>query len=485
MSACAVWICFRNGWIEWYGDAEAHLNIARRILDSQTPGYDQLGTPWLPLPHLLMLPFARYDALWFSGLAGAIPSAICFVIGGTFFFAAVRRIFESTAAAVAATAVLALNPNLLYLQSTPMSEPVFLMAIAALLYCTVRGWAAAAGIAALAATMTRYDGWFLLPFVALYFLNRKSWRAALVFSLIAGAGPLYWMGHNWWLTGDALYFFRGPGSASAIQGDAYYPGKQNWRLAFLYFRTAAQLCAGPVLAILALAGAVAALFRRAFWPLLLLALPPIFYIWSLHSSGTPIFVPTLWPNSYYNTRYGLAALPLLAFAAGALVALWDRPSGLPGLRLITAAVIIAAVFPWLLHPQPETWVTWAESRANSTGRRAWTAEAAAFLKPQFRPGSGIISSSGDDFAGIYRYLEIPLSETFSVSNGLVWEATVRRPELWLSQEWAVVKRGDQVDKAIARAAEFGIRYQLEKVITKKDEPVIEIYRRIGASHGPA
>ena len=72
---------------------------------------------------------------------------------------------------------------------------------------------------------------------------------------------------------------------------------------------------------------------------------------------------------------------------------------------------------------------------------------------------------------------IPLRETFSVSNGLPWEATVRRPELWLSQEWAVVKRGDQVDEAIARAARFGIRYQLEKVIIEKDEPVIEIYRR--------
>jgi hypothetical protein len=78
-----------------------------------------------------------------------------------------------------------------------------------------------------------------------------------------------------------------------------------------------------------------------------------------------------------------------------------------------------------------------------------------------------------------------LRETFSICNGLLWEATVRRPELWLTQEWAVVKRGDPVDQAIARAAHFGIRYQLEKVIEKKDEPVIEIYRRIGGMHGPA
>ena len=172
----------------------------------------------------------------------------------------------------------------------------------------------------------------------------------------------------------------------------------------------------------------------------------------------------MWPHSYYNTRYGLAALPLFAFAAGALVAMWGRSPGLPDwLRSATAALVIAAgTVYWASHPGPENWVTWAESRANSTGRRAWTTEAAQYLEPRFRPGSGIISSSGDDFAGIYRYMGIPLRETFSVSNGLPWEAAVRRPELWLRQEWAVVKRGDQVDEAIARAARFGIRYQLEK-----------------------
>ena len=73
-----------------------------------------------------------------------------------------------------------------------------------------------------------------------------------------------------------------------------YPGKSDWRRAFLYFRTAAQLCAGPCLPLLALAGVLAALFRRAFWPLLLLALPGVFYIWSMHfSGGTPIFIPVL------------------------------------------------------------------------------------------------------------------------------------------------------------------------------------------------
>ena len=49
--------------------------------------------------------------------------------------------------------------------------------------------------------------------------------------------------------------------------------------------------------------------------LLLLALPGAFFVWSMHSGVVPIFMPHLWPHSYYNTRYGLAVLPLLAVAA--------------------------------------------------------------------------------------------------------------------------------------------------------------------------
>src|SRR5689334_14223220 len=48
VSAAVLW-CFRSGYILFYGDAQAHLNISRSIIDSKTPGYDQLGTVWLPL----------------------------------------------------------------------------------------------------------------------------------------------------------------------------------------------------------------------------------------------------------------------------------------------------------------------------------------------------------------------------------------------------------------------------------------------------
>src|SRR4051812_18338072 len=69
-----------HGYITAYGDAESHLNIAKRIIDSLTPGFAQLGGIWLPLPHLLMVPFVHIDFLWRTGLAGSIVSGTAYVI---------------------------------------------------------------------------------------------------------------------------------------------------------------------------------------------------------------------------------------------------------------------------------------------------------------------------------------------------------------------------------------------------------------------
>src|ERR1700675_3079393 len=196
ISVTAARWCLNRGYVLYYGDAEAHLNIARRVLDSRTPGAEQIGTVWLPLPHLLMLPFVMHDACWRNGLAGAIPSAAGFVAAGAFLFAAARRLYASAAAGLAAALLFALNPNMLYLQSTPMTEAIFAAALAALLWATVwfrdsqSAWALlAAAAASNAASLTRYEGWFLIPFVALYLLiagRRKS--HAVVFAFLAAMG---------------------------------------------------------------------------------------------------------------------------------------------------------------------------------------------------------------------------------------------------------------------------------------------------------
>lgn len=487
----AAGFVFHHGWTLYYGDAEAHLNIARRIVDSRTPGFSQIGTVWLPLPHLLMLPFAASDALWRSGLAGVIPSVACFLIAGVFLFSATRRWFSSSAAAFACLAVFALNPNVLYLSSIPMTEPVFFAAIFGLLWAIVRfledpspRWAAAGGLASLAASLTRYEGWFLIPFAALFFLlggRSRRFGSTLVFGAIASAGPLWWLAHNYYFFGNALEFYNGPGSAMGIYqraldaGMARYPGDRDWPKAFEYYGAAVLAVSGAGILIPAALGAITAFRRRLYLPLLFLSLPPLFYLWSMHSSQAPIFIPSLWPFSYYNTRYALAAFPLLAYCAGALVL--AVPSRYR--RFGALLVVLLAVSPWIFQRSqtlPEESVCWRESRANSVSRRAWTHQAASVLASQYRPGTGIIVPFGD-LMGILREAGIPQREALHEGNGPAWLAAIANPRFFLHEEWAVAISGDPLATAILKCWRTGPHYSRIAVIALKDAPVIEIYRR--------
>ena len=69
VSVFAFLFYYRTGEVLLYGDAIAHINIARRVFDSRTPGVLQLGTVWLPLPHLLMIPFILSTKMWQTGAA--------------------------------------------------------------------------------------------------------------------------------------------------------------------------------------------------------------------------------------------------------------------------------------------------------------------------------------------------------------------------------------------------------------------------------
>jgi hypothetical protein len=481
-AAAALWF-HSNGYLLWYGDAEAHLNVARRMVDTRTPGWRQIGTAWLPLPHWLMLPFVRYDSLWRNGLAGTIPSAACFVIAGTFLFAAARRLFASAAAGATAALVFALNPNALYLQSTAMTEPLFFCALLAMLYFlivyrdTASPVALGAGATALlAATLTRYEAWFLIPFAAAVvaaLARKRRVAAAAAFAAIATLGPLYWLGHNFWHFGDALEFYRGEYSARAIQGAATYPGRGDWTQAALQYFAAMRWTIGWPAIGLAAAGIAACAIRRFVWPLALLAVAPLFYVLSVYSGATPIYVPDLDPHSWYNARYGLAALPLVALASAGLVPLAPR------WRATAAGLVVAiAISIWVAYPRAENWICWKESRVNSEDRRVWTQEAAQYLREHYR-GGGIFSMLGDP-AAIFREAGIPLHETLNECDEPYWHGAVARPDLMLREEWVVAPVGSPVAAAMKKAP----RYGLLKRISVGGRPVIEIRRR-GYGAAPA
>jgi len=480
---CAAWWCFAHGYTLYYGDAEAHLNIARRILDSRTPGPDQIGTVWLPLPHLLLIPFVMRDAWWHSGLAGVFPSLACFVIAGTFLFSAARRVYGSTGAPLAVALLFALNPTTLYLQATPMTELPFLASLAALLWATLwfrdsqSPWAVLiAAAASNAASLTRYEGWFLIPFVCLFFLAvSKRKLHAIVFAALASLGPLAWLAHNQYYYSNALEFYNGPYSAAAIyqrqlaHGGFRYPGDHDWIMAARYYFAASRWVAGWPLLVLGIAGTLVAVAKRVWWALFLLLLPPLFYVWSMHSSGTPIFVPDLAPYGWYNTRYAIAVVLFAAFAAGALVTL------VPGRFQIRASIILALTVAGVWGFRGSSSISWKESEVNSEARRDWTAQAASFLAREYRPGSGIIFPFGD-LTAVLREAGIPLREGLHEGNGVAFDAAMARPDLLLAKmgwaEWGLAFSGDAVDIALQKAG-----YTLQRQIVVKGAPVVRIYHR--------
>src|SRR5687768_8533370 len=155
-------------------DAKAHLVVARRIFDSLTPSWEQIGAVWLPLPHVLNALPMQIDWMYRTGAFAIAISVASFAITVACIAAIVRKISGSRTGAILAATLFALNPNVLYLQSTPMTEPL-LFALSALVLLHLTEWSMsstsyadsdksvrvrpAACWTIVAACLTRYEAW--------------------------------------------------------------------------------------------------------------------------------------------------------------------------------------------------------------------------------------------------------------------------------------------------------------------------------------
>jgi len=61
--------------------ARAHLVVARRVFDSLTPGWQQVGAVWLPLPHLLNALPVQIDWLYRTGFSAIAISIASMALG--------------------------------------------------------------------------------------------------------------------------------------------------------------------------------------------------------------------------------------------------------------------------------------------------------------------------------------------------------------------------------------------------------------------
>jgi hypothetical protein len=323
----------------YFGDAASHMVRARQLFDSQRPGFQNIGTVWLPLPHLILLPLVAFDAFFYSGIAGPIIGIPCLAGTAVLLFLMVRRITESSSIALLSGFLFGLNPNLVYMALTPMNELLFIVLVALGGYALLRWllneadyWLGVCASAVVLASLCRYEGWFLVAFVSLLSGSKGMtlWRggrrgAALRFLAISAAcwaGIVFWLVWNYSAYDDPLKFARW--TYSVAPGTARGNVRQSPLDALLIFCKALLFVFGPAV-LLAAAGAF---FHSKRTPstqthaaklLLFFGLPPIFALLAILLGFVQI------DQWRWNWRYVLTASLFLTVAGGiGLSALWHR-----------------------------------------------------------------------------------------------------------------------------------------------------------------
>jgi hypothetical protein len=467
---------FQRGDLLLYGDAVAHINIARRVFDSQTPGLLQLGTVWLPLPHLLMIPFIFFNAMWQNGAGGSIPSMIACVFGVVGIFRLVGGMLEADvrtkpAAGVGAWAAAfayGANPNLIYMQATAMTESVYLaLFVWAVVYFAEfirslrRSKDAGQALAArnslmrcawclAGAELTRYDGWFLAGVMgaAVVVIVLRRWqnrtlddralrRVAVKFLLGIVLAPVLWLTYNGVVYGNALQFANGPYSAKAIEQrvGAPNPALHNAGVAAIYFLKSAQLnMAGGNWGRFWLAAAFVALaiaawkLREQSASLLLLWVPLVFYALSIAYGSVPLHVYTWWPFATFNQRYGLQLLPMFAVSTGVLTAsvFLLGAGGRHGGKLVAAMfalVVVSYTSLWKAEPQclKEAQRNWEiRHTLNSAVQRVVT---------RLPRNSRFLMDLGEH-VGVMEQAGIPLRQVVNNENHRPWKRPTDPEGLW-------------------------------------------------------
>ncbi len=558
-------ICNARGYILLYGDAVAHLGIARRIFDSRNPGLAQLGGVWLPLPHLLMLPFIGRMEWWQNGVAGTWPSLACYILSVLGCFRLSRHLL-SPRLALLATAFYALNPNLLYASTTALTEPLFLAILLWLTTLTLECAAAirsahlpkarrlllGTGILILLAVYTRYDGWILgaaawilLALAVLRSqppLRRALLPIFLVFTLLAVVGPASWFWYNQHFAGDWLDFMRGQYSAAAIErktsppGAKHYRGWHNMGWSLLFYTRTAQVDAsfwetGFLLLAAALAG-TGLLLRRtvsatgapipeaaglspahissnadasqaASTPIaparkprrgqdvtlptspislktrdlalahsrpiaLLLWLPLPFYVYSVAYGSVPIFIPQLYPHSFYNARYGLELLPALSLFPLILAARLLRNRHPLAHRLffpLTLSLVVLNSIA-MIHAVP---LVLQEGIRNARTRVPFEASLATELR-SFPPGVPILMDTSAHI-GAVQQAGLPLRQILDAGDRDSFESALASPATHAAYIIAIA--GDPVSQAIHLHPEHLTELT---VLCTTGQPCARIYR---------
>jgi hypothetical protein len=351
--------------LTYYGDAVSHLVAARKLFDwAENPGWSQIGTVWLPLPHLLLLFPSLIDELFFSGFAGLIVGLPCLALTSTLLYKILLRLLTripnvshqmAIAAAVSAALLYGLNPNFLYLGITAMTEAPFMLFLVGAAYFMLRWFEEVnhkevngiknlvlASVCVAAATLCRYEGWvlplFLFTFASVVVVKRifrsermheigsasnRNGHAAfavvlvVLASLVSFSGIAFWLVYNLANYGDPMEFANAQYYSAASQSLSR-SNRENLFLqptnVMIVYGANTLLTFGPIMLV---AAAMGFFFHQKIqenhssrkYTYLLLLLPPIFTI-------TTLLIGVGEMSYWFNSRFVILLAPLLILLIG-------------------------------------------------------------------------------------------------------------------------------------------------------------------------
>jgi hypothetical protein len=442
LSGTIAWIVYlQQGLVLSHYDAKAHLVVARRVIDNLTPGWQQLGAVWLPLPHLIQVLPTQVDLLYRTGAFGSMLSIAAFAVT---VWAAARLVMAMTGSPLGAATtglILVLNPNLLYLQSTPMTE-LLLLALTFLVVLWMYEWLvtgsehtlgpakaglnvehvpAKLGWALFAVMWTRYEAWPIVASalaIAAYVMTRKPGFLILRLAAWPAAAALLFVVNSRITVGS--WFVSG----GFYERDPFYDGLV-WRSLVAVWWGTHQL-SGYVIETIALVTAATLTigsFRRRD------AAPSLVPVALFAAAALPFYA--FYAGHPFRVRYMVPMVAACALFCGLAVGLLRRPQsrdqsisvplrlyGLwsPALAVLLIGSSLVESPLWSRNPPMVAEAQWDAPRSHE--RRVVT----DCLAPQYR-GERVMASMGSlaHYMQELSHVGFAVADFLHEGNGVIWQ----------------------------------------------------------------
>jgi len=482
LSFIAWIISYTRGISITYNDAMSHLDLSRLVIDNIQPGLAQLGGAWLPLPHILALSLIWNNWAWHSGFAGSIFCMLAYIISVIALYQTTKLLTNSYLAAFVTAFVYAANLNILYLQTTPLLESLYLGCFSVSIYFFVRWFLydevvflSLSSFFGFLSIFVRYDGWFvtliqaMLVLFSVLVIKKKSFSEAfgkfLIFIVPILFAMFLWFLWNLLIFKDPFYFFLGHYSARAqqfqIETRAGLITHGNFKEAFLAYWYAVLDNIGLIVIIMATIGITVFLFSRKFIPkiggkvviLALLFSPIAFNVLALYFGFSVLNVPELNWNPggnvsglWFNVRYGILALPFFAVCVGFI------PQFISGniLKKVTVMMLILAVLLQAYLIATAGIITVIDGTIGSS--QFANNDIAKELQMQVKPNERILLSTAN-FNSVAFKSGLDLKQFVHEGVKDEWSEALTQPDKYVT--WIVIANGDIGESAYTSLVKLG------------------------------